>query len=401
MMAAAASVVDPVTDTNFSELKSLYEQFTEQLPDFVKNADLAPTLHPEDQPRHVFADSHGGRYPCHTAAATLYSAMYFHAKKAELPASQREMIQANLEDSVEYFRVRGDYDAIVKRAAELETENGPVLSDSDFAYLWQGPNGVERHLPMRSTAEVKAAADWLFKYQDKLPYADRHSVATRIVEKAAHLNATFDEPMEIFIEQQAGRGCCHPDEVFEAVRQRQKLARANHPELAQVLTELAGNLEANPGTYLNLEMLPKLATTLEDVDRTLEVRYGDTIQRPEQVLFSATFAKTARDSAKLCALTTGSVYEKGQFEKLSRDDLKSVFGDEFVTQVCDGFTVNTEKMAVLAATLPRPDAELLEALLAEVSQQPVTQKLAADEKPMLSADEALSLADLYEAATAS
>ena len=80
--------------------------------------------------------------------------------------------------------------------------------------------------------------------------------------------------------------------------------------------------------------------------------------------------------SRLCALQTGNVYEKEQLSKLAREDVANLFGNDFANEVCTGFDVDPEKLAEVAHTLPRPDAELLEHLLSEVGQRPQLNKAA-------------------------
>jgi hypothetical protein len=101
------------------------------------------------------------------------------------------------------------------------------------------------------------------------------------------------------------------------------------------------------------------------------------IKRPEDVIFSATYRtiKTASDDA--CAMTTGNIYDSEDFGKVALDDVKALFGSDFAGEVQDGINgVNTEKMAELAATLPRPDAELFDRLMSESGVHPIQTKAA-------------------------
>jgi hypothetical protein len=78
--------------------------------------------------------------------------------------------------------------------------------------------------------------------------------------------------------------------------------------------------------------------------------------------------------SSLCAMQTGNIYDKGQLSKLAREDVEGLFGTDFANEVCTGLEVDVEKIAEIAATLPRPDAELLEQLLTEAGQHPQMNK---------------------------
>jgi hypothetical protein len=127
--------------------------------------------------------------------------------------------------------------------------------------------------------------------------------------------------------------------------------------------------------------LTKLASTVEMVDHAIGLRgkYTELLPRPEDVIFKVTYTKAASDMEQLCALQTGSVYDKDQLSKLAREDVEGLFGTDFANEVCTGLDIDSEKLAAVAHTLPRPDAELLEALLGEAGQQPQLNKSASFE----------------------
>ena len=125
----------------------------------------------------------------------------------------------------------------------------------------------------------------------------------------------------------------------------------------------------------------------------LNGKYTDTIQRPEDVIFKVTYTKAASDRDALCTLQTGNVYEKDQLSKLAKEDVEEIFGNDFASEVSRGLEVDPEKMAAVAETLPRPDAELLEHLLAEAGQTPQFGKESSDQA--LTETEREELASIY------
>lgn len=371
-MPSSLTVLDPVSDVNHEELARLVKLY--DFPTFVKKADLANTMRPGNVGTGAFADPRFKRYPCHSAAATWLSGLYFQEKRAEYHPKDQARIEQRLDRMVDYFKIRPSYETMVKQAKDLHKE--AELPDSAYAYVWAGDDGrTERHLPLRSTMEVKVAAEWLSKYRDRLPFSDRNTVATKILEKAAHFGASLGPQLTDFIEKQAGHGVCDPDEVYQAIIQRARLATT--PSHREGIVKLAQTVKGKPRIALQPQAMIKLAETLDITDRALGIReYGEILQRPEDVIFKITFTKVASDRAELCALTTGNVYSKDQFEKLSRDDVEGLFGIDFAHEVCTGLDVDGEKMAAVAHTLPRPDAELLDQLMAETGMQPQMAKSA-------------------------
>ncbi len=182
--------------------------------------------------------------------------------------------------------------------------------------------------------------------------------------------------MTDFLEKQAGRGICDPEEVFTAVMQRAVLA-PNGAE-RDMLTKLATTIKEQSPIAFQPAQLIKLAEALDTTDRNMNLigQYGEVLRRPEDVIFSLTMTKMASDHADLCSLVTGNVYSQSQFTKLSMDDVEACFGSDFVDVVSSGLSIDGEKMAEIAHTLPRPEAELLDNMMKEAGLHPKMQKSA-------------------------
>jgi len=385
MPSSNASVIDAASDTNREELARMVKLY--EFPDFVKSANLDFTMNPADIAINTYADPVRQKFACHTAAATWLSALYFHEKKAEYHPKDRKRVEDRIESYVNYWRIKPAYDVLVKRSSELVSQE---LPDSSYAYVWVDDKGNrERYLPLNSTMNIKAASEWLQKYQDRLPFSDRNTIAKKILEKAAGTGTDLGELLD-YTEKQAGLGIPDPAEVISMIHQRAQLAtKATHKE---EILKLASAVESQSKVALQPTELVKLAETIDIIDQALNLKgkYTDSIRRPEDVIFKVTFTKAASEQAELCTLQTGNVYNKDQLSKLAKEDVESLFGTDFANEVCVGLDVDPVKMAEVAHTLPTPDAELLEHLLAEAGQNPAFGKYASDNAPPPEVLEALS-----------
>jgi len=375
-MPSPSVVLDPASDKTRTELTKLASRY--DFPQFVRAADLDSTMNPGEIAVTAYADPVNKKYACHSAAATWLSAAYFHEKSAEYHPKHQSRICERLERFADYFGIRPAYEAIVKQASALRDQDH--LPDSSYAYVWQANDGYkERYYPLTSALEVKVAAEWLRDNRDRIPFADRNVISNRILEKAARYGAGLGDELTDFVEKQAGRGIPDPPELYTMLERRAMLAKkADHRE---AITKLAESVRNTPRVALQPNELIKLAATVDLVDHALGLKgkYTEILPRPEDVIFKVTFTKAASDHGKLCTLQTGSIYDKSQLAKLAREDVASVFGDDFANEVCTGFDVDPEKIAELAHTLPRPDAELLEHLLSEAGQRPQLAKSASYE----------------------
>jgi len=370
------TILDLASDTNGAELNRLSLLYA--FPDFAKQAS-ADDLFPEGVAPSAYADPVNKLYPCHNAASTWFSALYFKEKSAEYHPKIAAKVKQRLDGLVNYWGLKAAVDAIDARYDELYKNAEDRLPDSDFGYVWVGEDGTkQRFCRMKSAAETKAAAEWLLEYRDTMPYADRNVIAGKILEKAAHFGVGLGTDLELFVERQAGQGVCEPKEVVAMIRQRAHLTKAA-AQRDQIIS-LANTIQQSPRFALQPAQLVKLAEVMDDVDRTLNLvgRYTDTIQRPEDVIFRVTYKEATAGIGSACALSTGKVYDRQAFKKIALDDIAALMGADFAKEVQAGLEVDVEKLAELAETMPRDDAALFEQLLTEAGVPPIHNKTAGD-----------------------
>ncbi len=387
------AAVDQVADANGAELYRLSQLYP--FPDFVKKASMDLVMKPGQLAVTVYADAVRRQFPCHNAASTWLSAAYFYEKKAEFHPKEAARIETRLDHYVDYWRIRPAVEALRAKHAEYTKSADDKLPDSAYAWVWVGENGFkERRLPLRSAAEVKLAADYLHQYADRFDFKTRNAMAKKIVTKAAAVGAGLGERRE-WLEKSAGMGVGDPKAIVAMIEDRAKLATTN-TGFRQGIMKLAEVVRTTPRAALHPAALADLCHTVEQIDRTLGIfnKYAATLPRPEDVIFSATFTKAASALTETCALTSGKAYRREQFAKLALDDVKALFGDEFAEQVKRGFDVDPEKMAELAHTLPRGDAELLDRMMADCGLHPVMAK-AASVRQGFTPDDYAKLAEQY------
>lgn len=363
-----------------------------QFPDFVKQASPDRSLQvPAGTPVTAAADPVNKQFWCHTKAACWLSHLFYQEKRAEFHPKHREKIEKRLEQYARQWGIKDACDRIKAAWLDRNKTAEDQLPDSAYAYVWKGENGTkERHLPMRTAMEVKAAAEYVQEHRDKFSYPVRRTMALKILEKAAGFGAAIGGHAE-FLEKQAGRGVCDPAEVVEAIEKRAMCVPADagvtyddngKPTggLRAHFLKLAMSVRTAPRQALQPDMLVKLAETLDQLDRQLGLvsRYGKGLDRPEDVIFKSTFGKVASDLAHHVATTSGKYYEKEAFRRLPVADVEALFGDEFARRVRTPLgEIDCEKMAEEVATLPRPDAQLLDSLLSDNGITPVMHKAAA------------------------
>jgi hypothetical protein len=215
----------------------------------------------------------------------------------------------------------------------------------------------------------------LYQYRDQLPWGQRNTIAGKIMQKSARYGARL-EPLQSFIEKQAGHGVCQPKRVIGMLQSRARLC--SNPEHRASIEKLAQVVRRTPRAALGPQMLCKLAETVETMDRAMGIhgRYSEAVPRPEDVIFEATFSQVKEASDDACALTSGTVYDKTRFKKIALADVQALFGSDFADEVSAGLEVDAEKMAEQAQALPRPDAEAFDRLMSESGIHPIQTKTA-------------------------
>ena len=371
------SGVDQVSDANAAEFVRLSRLY--DFPEYVKQEKMARLFEPGAAAVTTYADPVRRQYPCHTKAATWVSALYFAEKAAEFHAKDRDRIAARIDHYADFWQIRGDVSRVREKRAGYEKEASAALPDSAYAYVWvdDATGRKDRHLPMRNAAEVKAAADYLHRYQDRFRFADRHVMAGKILEKAARFGAAVG-PLVPFLEKQAGRGVGDPDRVAAMIDARARLT--DNPAVRREIVKLAAACRGKVRQVFTPETMVKLAETVDDLDRQIGLagKYTDAIPRPEDVIFAATFSKAAAEADQLCPVTTGRLYRKQDFTKIALSDVRDLFGTDFADEVRGGpDAVDPEKLAEVVSTLPRNDAELFDRLADEAGVNPTATKSAA------------------------
>lgn len=375
------NTLDQRGDKSFSKLNRYVQLYP--IPDFAKQASAADVSQPPEEKAQFYADVRAPyQFPCHTKSATFVSYMYFLENQSELSPKVRPLIQERLDKMADYHGIRNAVTALMSKHAALHADPEMGLPDSAYAIVWATDDGrKERLYPLRNALEVKAAASW---FSDRLPelresyeWSDRQTIAKKILTKAAEFGADVGKYLSV-LEKNAGHGLCDRKKTASLFRGRLKAAYRVAPPMKEAMEKFAEMVEEKPLAYFDPATMSQMATVVDRFDRMhgLLNKYSALIPAPEEVLFEATYSKTAEFVKDACTMTTGSVYDREDFTKLSLQNLQDVFGDELAKSVAKGLEVDPEKMAELASTFPRPDAELLETLLAEANIRPMAKQAA-------------------------
>lgn len=348
-------------------------------PDFVKNAEQE-SLRRADCELGFCADARRpGQFPCDSKAATVVSYAFFLEKEAAINPKVRDLIQQRLDGFAQYWGCKKAVDEIKTAHAKLQ-ETHP-LPDDAFGLVEVTAGVKTQRYPLRSPAEVKAAASWFRSHlsvlRDLHDWQTRELLAGKILDKAAAYRISLPEEDRAVLEKSASRGFQLPSVLANQIRLRPRLAKQAEPEVSEQLNKLAESVANQPRRLVYGDLAEKLASTLEEFDRLhhLSTKYDRTLLSPEDAVFGVSLKTAEELVGSRCATLTGAVYDKQAFLKLPLSEIREAFGDDVADSVRSGMYVSPEKMAELAETLPLPDARLLDAIMAKAGAHP-TEKVA-------------------------
>lgn len=381
--------LDQTQDLTGAEQRRL--QQLHQVPEFVKTAAHDRLCgHAEGMAPHLYAAPAARLYPIHTAPAVWLSTAFFEHNREKFANEEAAEIERRLDESARYFAITAHTDKIKTAAAAATAYSEAAEPDDVFALVWTDADGRrERHYPLRNAVEIKAAADWFSQYRDDFVWDDRHVMAQRIADRAFQHGVDIPET----ILKTAGHGYCPAADAVEAIRLRAALTARAFPAESAEMRKLAALAERDPLTWLEADMRVKLASVFDKFDRATKLRemYDDGLDRPEEALFFIPEKAASEFLNTHVQLTSGTVYERAEFEKLSLDHVRDWMGDEFADEISSaGLYVDAEKTATVAATLPRGDAEMFDRMARAGGVQPRALDKAAS--AMLTVDDLAELA---------
>lgn len=372
--------LDQTQDTSGRETHRLTSLFDS--PDFVKSASHERTHGDETLQRHMYADQYNKLYPCHSAPATWLSSLFFADKRAEFDEKRASEIQSRLHAAAKFFGILGSVQEMEEKVAATAADNVNNLGDDQFAIVWVGDAGTkERHWPLRNATEVKYAAHGFAKWRDEFVFEDRHTIAEKILVKAAEHNADIAE-YEHMLALTAGHGACAAKVATEMLRDRARLVQRSNQPAAIEMAKLASVLEQNPENARAHETRVKLAAAVDEFDRVnhLYRLYDDGgLPRAEEVLFAVTEKVARAFVSENVETTTGNVYALADLEKLALDDVRNWLGDDFADAVsAGGVYLDRDKLAAIVPTLDRGMAASLDRLMQDNKMAAVVRTKAAE-----------------------
>lgn len=394
--------MQPLDQNNDKNGQQLYRlSRLTNLPHFVKSANSEEIYGNDELENYQFADRVHRQFPCHTAAATYISALFFMDKKAELSEDMASMLEHRIDD---FAFLHGILDriSVLKEKITTEEKNAKALSDSDYALILDpqesGSGKKEYYWPMRNILEVKKAAEALQTYQKDITYAQRQKIASRILDKVNEFNVDLSDLLS-FVEKQAGLGSTTVYDVVNMLTERSKLLKfAGKHDYANKLAEMTEKISTNPLCIHDDGQLIKLASLVDMIDRESGLdKWISDLKPVENILFSLNVKMASDFRTNHFSMPSGNIYNLNDIDKLKLGDIKATLGNDIAEAMSAGnLLLSPEKVAEVAPTLPREDANLFDKLLSERGIKPIAKE--AEHNPTrIEPEDWLTLSQLYKA----
>lgn len=354
-------VLDHTQDVSGAEIHRLTSLYPP--PEFVKQANHARLCgDTETQAAHLYGDPTTRTWPLHSAPATWMSSLFFFNKQAELSPTVVARVAPRIKQAAEFFQIGPQVQSLQDKIANDMKHQLHQLADDEFALVWRTDTGTERHYPLRNPTEIKTAEAWFIRYRDEFGWNDRRTIANKIHEKAAQHAVVLEQPD--VIAKTAGYGFAPVTDIVSMLQARASMVKRSHGQLADEMLKLAGLLQQQGLELRDSGTRDKLAGIVDRFDRETKLNQlydAGGLPRPEDVMFKVTEKAASEFVQQHVQLQSGAIYEKTALAALPLEHVKQWMGDEFADAVsCGDMFVSVEKLADIAPTLPRGDAEMFE-----------------------------------------
>lgn len=369
---------------NQQQFYSLTRLFS--IPSFVKEASAAKN-ELDELPSEAFADPPNRKFPCHTKAATWLANAYFQHSKGYYDTQRAAAIQERITKAAEYFQIKSLCQTFTNQWEKVAGAQRPDLPDSAFGLVVDYEGKKQRLFPMPNVASVKMAGEYLFANRFKYPYTWRKQAARKILAKALEWDKKaaagedvphgfgtlrFEPDTQQYLEKAAGFGGSLPQYVAGKIGQRVLMMKESQNGLRTKLAEIAVALNSQPPQAMETSDLEKIAEMVDAVDHETGIHkhYSNGVELPEEAFFQILQKEAQAVLDGHITLSTGNTYPAEAFSYIPLDKVAAVMGEDFKSEVSglDG-SVDPKKVAELAPTLPRGDAQLLERLLMETAHE--------------------------------
>jgi len=359
-------MIDQRIDTTGKLAKQLF--FVFDAPEYVKTASLGQIHGKNAKCAMDYADPVRKQFPICNRAAIWTSAAYLYASQKDPDPA----IEARIKEAADLFEITSDIETLkqsIKKAKEVKQ----TYVDDCFAVVLDIGGLKVRRYPLRSGAEVKAAAAYFERYRHELsPWVIRREFARRVLEKAAEYKVDISEHLPI-LRRSAGLGCSMPTELVGLIVDRASKLGRRDKELSHTMLK-AASIMADLGD-VSMEAHDAVMDLIDLVDQKLKLatKYAQ-IGFPEDVVYSTSKEAVASLASDVVVNSkTGRIYSLSDVLAVSPKTLSKYLGAGFVKLAHDpdAGQPEAERLTKALSRLSDGDARVFDALMNRAGVKPM------------------------------
>lgn len=305
-----------------------------------------------DCPVNGYADPIRKLYPCHTKEATFLSFLNGIDRGAD-----SEQITA-IRKYARFWNIEQDCaDAEAKLAddrAELSTDD---LPDHDFALVQQhGTQLVRKYAAFDPSTTVDAAIAF-YENRTLYPLAWRKQASVSLLERAERFDAHLPAYVSEYLHKAAGYAVATPGAIDDAIVARMNLTPAGDRESLSKMASVLNAIAEDENLRYNTDLVSEVLDTMDSYDREIKLAQHYSTGRcplPEEMLTltETDLKKYAGCNRRIVSLVNGHEVDVADLSPAALDAV-----DEKLA------SMSLAKLAEVLPTLPKPEADLLIALL--------------------------------------
>lgn len=302
--------------------------------------------------------------PVHTKAATWMSAAFLGHNAPLSCDFSNDPTFIKLADAANRWGIWPDVHALWEQQFSAKEPKEPV-----YALEFSENGQTKRAFPIRNVTELQKAAALCEENFKTLPVRNAKKMASTLLAQSHAFEIELDN--EEFLQRLSGNAVFDASDFADQCEKRAGHLRRKSPETADSLVTLAKRAGA---LATDLEARDAAIELLAAVDNTFELDYAKYTELTPAALLQShyTYKQAASALRDLVPLQNGVVFTSDTLHCLSVADYRDIFGDDFVKEAADILhpdRLDTNTLAAMVATLPRPDAaQLTDAIVARGGQ---------------------------------
>lgn len=321
---------DYVGDNNPAILMFAHENGL--LPDYFLDSEQITAENTKNLYKIAFADPENRKFPCHTKAACLHSAIWYAANAVDEPSVKQgiEKMAAVHNITEDVNRVFDTFGTVIEKAASARAQEEQKMEKYALTIDFEGfrGRGVENFYPINSPIQVKEAADKAFHdYQmGDLPLPAFRKAAHAIVKAAEDFDMIATE-MDPTVNSIGADRLPDPEFAESHARMRKMAGVMDIAPYLEIIEEVGNGIEkiaSSPEELITIGEAAAEAMYALDQHNGIE-KYSAAVVDPYTMIFSGPLVADFIKAAAQCVNLRGVHIPTADFLNISDNKIDKLF----------------------------------------------------------------------------